>query len=93
MTTEHPLLAGIRESVRANGVVSRHWGELRREVFPGQPAWINLRAWCADNELVCELIVGESSREAEVQFCKAQLTAQDALAKAPVVEVSLATPA
>ena len=57
-------------------------------MFPAQPAWINLRAWCADNDLVCELIVGESSKEAEVQFRKA--APQDAIAKAPVVEIRTA---
>jgi hypothetical protein len=71
MTIEHPLLAGIRESVLANGIYSHHWGELRREVFPGQPAWINLRAWCIDNGLECDLTFGEASKEAEVQFRKA----------------------
>jgi hypothetical protein len=71
-TTEHPLLAGIREGVQANGNHVCHWGELRREAFPAQPAWINLRAWCIDNGLECELAFGDSSREAEVHFRRIQ---------------------
>lgn len=71
MTTEHPVLAGIRDSVRANGSHTCHWGNLRREVFPAQAAWIELRAWCAANGLECQLSFGESSKEAEVHFIKA----------------------
>lgn len=71
MTTEHSVLAGIRDSVCANGSHTCHWGNLRREVFPGQTAWISLRAWCAENDLECQLSFGESSRDAEVHFLKA----------------------
>lgn len=71
MTPEHPVLTGIRESVRAKGSHTCHWGNLRREVFPDQAAWITLRNWCAENDLECQLSFGESSRQAEVHFIKA----------------------
>jgi len=71
MTTEHPVLAGIRDSVRANGKHTCHWGNLRREVFPDKAAWIELRAWCAEHDLECQLSFGEASRQAEVHFIKA----------------------
>lgn len=70
MTTEHPLLARIREDVLAGGAHSYLWGELRREVFPGEAAWMKLRAWCAQNAFECELAFGQSSRNAEVQVRK-----------------------
>ena len=71
MTTEHPVLTGIRDGVRAKGSHTCHWGNLRREVFPAQAAWIELRAWCAENDLECQLSFGEASKEAEVHFIKA----------------------
>jgi hypothetical protein len=71
MTTEHPVLAGIRDSVRANGSHTCHWGNLRRDVFPGKAAWIELRAWCAENDLECQLSFGEASKHAEVHFIRA----------------------
>jgi hypothetical protein len=72
MTTEHPMLTGIRESMKANGSHTCHWGKLRREVFPDRPAWIALRAWCAENDFECDLSFGEASKEAEVHFRKAR---------------------
>jgi len=83
MTTEHPVLTGIREGVRANGSHRCHWGNLRREVFPDQAAWISLRAWCAENDLECQLSFGESSRQAEVHFIKSVKFAAPASAPAP----------
>ena len=72
MATEHPVLTGIRDSVLAKGSHTCHWGNLRREVFPADPtAWVTLRAWCAGNDLECQLSFGESSKQAEVHFLKA----------------------
>jgi hypothetical protein len=71
MTTEHPVLTGIREGVRANGSHRCHWGNLRREVFPDQAAWVHLRNWCAANDLECQLSFGEASKHVEVHFMKA----------------------
>ena len=70
MATEHQLLAVIRGHVKQEGSHRQHWGELRREVFPGQMAWLSLKAWCAENGLECELVFGQSSKAAEVQFSR-----------------------
>jgi hypothetical protein len=78
MTTEHPVLTGIREGVRANGSYRCHWGNLRREVFPDQAAWVHLRNWCAENDLECQLSFGEASKHAEVHFMKAMKDASPA---------------
>jgi hypothetical protein len=74
MTTDHPILALIRAGIDANGAHSHHWGELRREVFPGLAAWGDLRAWCAANGYECDLAFSQSSRDTEVQFRKARKT-------------------
>lgn len=81
MTQDHELLAQIRAGIQATGTHRHHWGELRREVFPGQVAWLSLKAWCADNQLECELVFGQSSKAAEVQFSR-QRKAATALAPA-----------
>jgi hypothetical protein len=70
MANEHHLLAVIRTRILESGTHRQHWGELRREVFPAQLAWLSLKAWCAENGIDCELVFGQSSRNAEVQFCK-----------------------
>jgi hypothetical protein len=76
MATEHQLLAIIRGHMKQNGSHRQHWGELRREVFPGQMAWLSLKAWCAENGFECELVFGQSSKAAEVQFYKHVRTPQ-----------------
>ncbi len=81
MAQDHELLAQIRAGIQATGTHRHHWGELRREVFPGQIAWLSLKAWCADNQLECELVFGQSSKAAEVQFSR-QRKAQGPLAPA-----------
>lgn len=68
MTHEHALLAAIRAGVEATGWHLQRWGELRREVFPGETSWLGLKAWCAANEMECELAFSQSSKAAEVQF-------------------------
>lgn len=91
MTSEHPVLTGIRETVRANGSHRCHWGNLRREVFPDQAAWVHLRNWCAENDLECQLSFGEASKQAEVHFMRAMKDA--APAPAPTIgDTVAATP-
>jgi hypothetical protein len=76
MFTDHPLLADIRHNVLASGSCTCQWGELRREVFPEQPAWNNLRAWAVENGMECEFCASEESRGSEVRFVKVvQVTA------------------
>jgi hypothetical protein len=70
-TNDHPLLADIRAAVTEKGTHCFHWGQLRRDVFPGESSWLGLKAWCADNAFACELTIAHSSRNAEVQFRKA----------------------
>lgn len=70
MTTEHALLEGIRAGVATTGSHSHHWGELRREVFPGPTAWEAMKAWCASNAMECAIAFGQSSRKSQVQFSK-----------------------
>lgn len=72
MNTDHPLLAGIRAGIDTHGAHSHHWGELRREVFPGVDSWLGLKAWCAENALECELTFSERSKAAQVQFRRAR---------------------
>ena len=75
MTTEtvHPLLTGIHEAVTATGSHSLHWGQLRREAFPGvEESWVGLKAWCAANAIDCELAYSHSSKGTQVQFRKAK---------------------
>lgn len=74
MTEEHSLLAAIRAGVEATGWHLQRWGELRREVFPGATSWRGLKAWCAANEMECELAFGQSSKSAEVQFRRQRRT-------------------
>jgi hypothetical protein len=94
MSTDHPVLASIREHVLSSGSYTCHWGKLRREVFEAQPAWINLRAWCAANDLECDLCFGESSKQAEVHFRKAgPAPILRPEAPAPVEAVQAPTPA
>ena len=70
MTNDHPLLATIRAGIDAAGTHSHHWGELRREVFPGETSWEMLRAWCATNSFECDLAFSQSSKGTQVQFRK-----------------------
>lgn len=74
MTHEHPLLAEIRHAVAATGAHRHHWGELRRAAFP-VTSWEGLEAWCAENQIACEIAFSQASMTAEVQFLR--------LAKAP----------
>jgi hypothetical protein len=86
MKTDHPILAVIRAGIDANGAHSHHWGELRREVFPGLAAWGDLKAWCLANGYECDLAFSQSSRDTEVQFRKARKNAPAPVAAAePVV--------
>ena len=85
MANEHHLLAVIRARILESGSHRHHWGELRREVFPAQLAWLSLKAWCAENNIDCELVFGQSSRAAEVQFCRQRKAVN---APAPVREIS-----
>jgi hypothetical protein len=68
MNIDHPLLNGIRTNIDTTGSYSHHWGELRREVFPGVDSWLGLKAWCAENALECELAYSQSSKGTHVQF-------------------------
>ena len=68
MNIDHPLLNGIRTNMDTRGSYSHHWGELRREVFPGVDSWLGLKAWCSENELECELTYSQSSKGTHVQF-------------------------
>lgn len=68
MSQDHPLLAGIRAAIDATGTHTHHWGQLRREVFPGLSSWLGLKAWCAQNAYECELAFSQSSKSAQVQF-------------------------
>ncbi len=67
MNHEHVLLSGIRDAVAASGNHTAHWGDLRRAAFPTS-SWDGLKAWCAENALVCDLSYTQSSRSAQVQF-------------------------
>lgn len=82
MNLDHPLLTDIRQGITATGSHTHHWGELRREVFPGVASWVALKAWCAENAIECELSYGQSSRASQVQFRrqrKADLAVQAAV--------------
>lgn len=68
-TQDHPLLAKILAGV-STGPYNHHWGQLRREVFPGEDSWARLRAWAAGHNLDCALTFSQSSKGAEVQFLK-----------------------
>lgn len=81
--TEHPLLAAIRAGIAATRTHSAHWGNLRREAFPGPTAWRGLKAWCAENAFECELAFGQSSRDASVQFRALTKAAAAAAARLP----------
>jgi hypothetical protein len=70
MTNDHPLLNTIREGISTTGSYSHHWGQLRREVFPGLDSWLGLKAWCAANALECAMAYSQSSKGAHVQFSK-----------------------
>lgn len=70
MNIDHPLLSDIRARVETDGAYAHHWGELRREVFPGIDSWLGLKAWCAENGLDCELAYTQASKSAQVQFRK-----------------------
>lgn len=72
MTTEHSLLASIRAAIGTSGTHTQHWGALRREVFPGESSWAGLKAWCAENDIECDLAFTQSSKAAEVQFRRAR---------------------
>lgn len=69
-THDHPLLANILASVSSTGSHNQHWGQLRREVFPGEDSWARLKAWAAGHNLDCALAFSQSSKGAEVQFLK-----------------------
>jgi hypothetical protein len=69
-TTEHPLLAKVLASLSSSPTCNHHWGQLRREVFPGEDSWARLRAWAAGHKLECALTYSQSSKGAEVQFFK-----------------------
>ena len=75
MTNDHPLLAGIRAGINETGAHSHHWGELRREVFPGETSWISLKAWCAENAFECDMTFNQASKGSHVQFRKLRKTA------------------
>ena len=62
------LLAAAREAVQAKGTYVTSWSGLRQSHFPGTSGWTKLQAWCAENEIGCEICYGQSSRTAEVQF-------------------------
>lgn len=79
MNIEHPLLSDIRAGVATHGSHSHHWGELRREVFPGIDAWQGLKHWCAENGFECDLSYTQSSKSAQVQFRKARKNAAPAV--------------
>jgi hypothetical protein len=68
--SEHPLLANIRAGIGATGWHTQRWAELRREVFPGEASWPELKSWCDANEFDCQMGFTQSSRAAEVQFSK-----------------------
>jgi hypothetical protein len=82
MTNDHPLLTAIREALQVTGTHLHHWGELRREVFPGETAWTALKAWCADNQFACDLAYSQSSKGTQVQFRKLTKAAAAAAAAA-----------
>lgn len=86
MTNEHPVLVDIRAAIDATGTHSHHWGELRREVFPGVASWLSLKRWCAENAFECELGYSQSSKGAQVQFRRLRKNA----VAAPVASVSTA---
>jgi hypothetical protein len=67
-TNEHPLLAKILASVSSTNTYNHHWGQLRREVFPGEDSWARLQAWAAEHNLECQLTFTQSSKGAELQF-------------------------
>lgn len=68
-TQDHPLLVKILAGV-SSGPYNHHWGQLRREVFPGPDSWARLKAWAAGHNLDCALTFSQSSKGAEVQFLK-----------------------
>ena len=74
-TPDHPLLAKILASVSPTNAFNCHWGQLRREVFPGEDSWTRLKAWAAAHNLECELAFSQSSKGAEVQFRRLGRTA------------------
>jgi hypothetical protein len=69
-TTEHPVLAKILASLSSSHTCNHHWGQLRREAFPGEDSWARLRAWAAAHKLECAITYSQSSKGAEVQFFK-----------------------
>jgi hypothetical protein len=69
-THDHPLLAKILAGVSSTGSHNHHWGQLRREVFPGEDSWAQLKAWAAGHKLDCALAFSQSSKGTEVQFLK-----------------------
>jgi hypothetical protein len=73
---DHPLLAEILEAVAQTGTYSKHWGTLRRAVFPGESGWKALQAWSASHSLDCQLCFGESSRSTDVLFRRQVATAR-----------------
>jgi hypothetical protein len=73
---DHPLLAEILEAVAQTGTYAKHWGTLRRTVFPGESGWKQLQAWSASHSLDCQLCFGESSRSTDVMFRRHVITAQ-----------------
>jgi hypothetical protein len=68
MNVDHPRLGDIRAGVVATGWHYASWGDLRREVFPGEEAWPQLKQWCAENAMECMLEYVQSSKSTEVQF-------------------------
>ena len=84
-TNDHPLLAKILASLSSSHTCTHHWGQLRREVFPGEDSWARLRAWAAGHKLECTLTYSQSSKGTEVQFFK--------LGKGGAIEGPQASPA
>lgn len=84
-TKDQPLLAKILASLSSSHTCTHHWGQLRREVFPGEDSWARLRAWAAEHKLECSLTYSQSSKGTEVQFFK--------LGKGGVIEAPQALPA
>lgn len=62
------FLAEILRVVPASGSYALRWAWLRRTNFPGPDSWSALKAWCARNDMSCEIGFSQSSKDAEVQF-------------------------
>lgn len=65
----HPALQEILDGVGVTGWHVCRWSALRSSVYPNaSDGWAQLKAWCAENELACEICYSQSSKKSEVQF-------------------------